>query len=103
MSHPFPLQPEEHIVLMARKHWFVLLRDSVGLMFAAFLPLIAGSVLLTWAVCVPPWSSSASSIEPTHRCRITRRAAHWAALFLLRLDWPRLPAYNCSGTREVSI
>jgi uncharacterized membrane protein YdbT with pleckstrin-like domain len=49
MSHPFPLQPEEHIVLMARKHWFVLLRDSVGLMFAAFLPLIAGSVLLTWA------------------------------------------------------
>ncbi len=46
MSHPFPMQPDEELILMARKHWFVLFRDSVGLLFAGFLPLIMGSVFL---------------------------------------------------------
>ncbi len=37
----FKLDPEEHIVLKFRKHWFVFLRDSIGTAFSVFLPLLA--------------------------------------------------------------
>lgn len=32
------IQPDEHIILVVRKHWFVLLRDSIGVIIAGLIP-----------------------------------------------------------------
>jgi len=37
----FKLDPQEHVLLKFRKHWFVLLRDSIGSALSVFLPPLA--------------------------------------------------------------
>ncbi|HEY4488516.1 MAG TPA: PH domain-containing protein [Candidatus Paceibacterota bacterium] len=37
----FKLDPQEHVLLKFRKHWFVLLRDSIGTALSVFLPPLA--------------------------------------------------------------
>jgi len=44
----FRLDSEERVVLKFRKHWFILLRDSIGTALAALVPALA-LVLAAWA------------------------------------------------------
>ena len=45
MNEIFKMQPDERIVLKFRKHWWMLLSDSLGTLVVAFIPFILFAVL----------------------------------------------------------
>lgn len=56
------IQPDEDIVLVVRKHWFVLLRDSIGVIIAGLIPLILISALTTSSPTGPALSTFLTSV-----------------------------------------
>lgn len=46
MTHSLEMQPDEHILIMVRKHWFLLIRDTIGTVFAGVIPLIGALVFI---------------------------------------------------------
>ncbi|MDP2650466.1 MAG: PH domain-containing protein [bacterium] len=50
LSRNIHLQPDEHIVAVVRKHWFILLRDSIAVVLIAALPII---LIIPFAPSIP--------------------------------------------------
>ncbi len=46
MTHSLEMQPDEHILIMVRKHWFLLLRDTLGTAVAGIIPLIGAFLFI---------------------------------------------------------
>lgn len=46
MSHLFDQQPDEHIIVSVRKHWFVFLTATLGTILAALAPIILATAVI---------------------------------------------------------
>ena len=51
------IQPDEDVIIVVRKHWFVLLRDSIGVIIAGLLPFFFISVLTSSSAVNPALST----------------------------------------------
>jgi len=44
----FHVQPDETILIKLRKHWFLLLRENIGILFAGVLPIVVLAIISTF-------------------------------------------------------
>jgi len=46
MSHLLEMQPGENVIMVVHKHWFMLLRDTIGTLIAGLIPIIITLIIL---------------------------------------------------------